>query len=712
MLKAPKSFLGMVVLGLAATTGAAAAPRLVTAAIDDAQVVRLAGNTRPEAVARYDRGAVEDGFALQHMQLLLQRPAQTEAALARYIDALHDRASPYYQHWLTAEQLGTQYGPAAEDIAAVTGWLTSHGFTVNAVSQAGMTIDFSGTAGQIREAFHTEIHRLSVNGALHIANMNDPWIPAALRGVVAGVVSLHDFRPNTMYHRRPAYTYGDGLGDTYYNLVPADLATIYNLNPLFAAGITGTGEKIVVIEDTNVYSTHDWSVFRKTFGLAGYTSGTFQQVHPAPKSGTNNCASPGVVANNEVEAELDAEWASAAAPNAAIELASCADTTTTFGGLIALQNIIELTTPPEIVSISYGYCEAENGAAANAAYYAAYQQAVARGISVFVAAGDEGAASCDAGTSNAVHGIGVSGFATTPYNVAVGGTDFGDSYANTNSTYWSSTNTQYYGSALSYVPEIPWNDSCGSVLVSIAVAPEVGADPVPYGTNGVCNNAVAQLIGLTTIAAGSGGPSGCAKGAPAVPGVVGGTCRGWAKPSWQVLVGNPADKVRDIPDVALFASDGSVWLHAYVFCDSDVTDGGTACTGAPSGWVTAGGTSFASPIMAGIQALVDQKLGARQGNPAPVLYKLAAAEYGATGNANCNASIGNGVASTCIFYDITLGDMDVNCSGTIKCFAPGGGYGVLSNKVGSYNKAFGTGVGWDFATGIGSVNAANLVNNW
>jgi subtilase family serine protease len=151
-------------------------------------------------------------------------------------------------------------------------------------------------------------------------------------------------------------------------------------------------------------------------------------------SGTNNRTNPGVN-GNEFEAILDAEWATAAAPGAAIKLASCADTSTTFGGLIAFQNLInESGTPPAIVSISYSECETENGASANAAFNSAYQQAVTEGVSVFVAAGDAGGALCDIDASSATHGINVSGFASTPYNVAVGGTDFGDTYAGSNST--------------------------------------------------------------------------------------------------------------------------------------------------------------------------------------------------------------------------------------------------------------------------------------
>jgi subtilase family serine protease len=510
---------------------------------------------------------------------------------------------------------------------------------------------------------------------------------------------LHDFRPHTNFRPKPAYTIASG---PYYAVVPADLATIYHMNPLFVAGISGQGQTIVVIEDSNAHSVANWTTFRNRLGLARFSSGSFTQVHPAPASGTDNCADPGIVAGTEGEAQLDAEWASAAAPSAAIVLASCADTNVTFGGLIALQNLLNGASPPAIVSISYGECEAFNGATANAAFNSAYQQAVVQGTSVYVSAGDEGAASCDAQTNGARHGIGVSGYASTPYNVAVGGTDFGDTYAGTNSSYWSSTNGKTDGSALSYIDEIPWNDSCASTLIAT-----FNGFATTYGSSGFCDSGEGYL----TVDSGSGGPSGCATGAPSIPSVVGGTCAGYAKPSWQSLLGNPADQVRDIPDVSLFAADG-VWLHYYVYCDSDVVDGGAACTGDPSNWSGGGGTSFAAPIWAGFQALVNQKTGSLQGNPNPVLYALAATEYGSTGSNICNSSRGKAVGSACIFHDVTQGDMDVNCTGTHNCFKPSGTNGVLSKGDSNYLKAYGATKGWDFATGIGTVNVTNLVNNW
>jgi subtilase family serine protease len=557
----------------------------------------------------------------------------------------------------------------------------------------------------VREAFSTEIHNYDVKGVRHIANNRDPQIPEALAPVITGIVSLHDFRPRPMRKPRAQYTFNEG-GENY-EVAPADLATIYNLNPLFKAGYTGKGQTVVVIEDTNVYSAADWTKFRKTFGLSSYTSGSFVQVHPAPKTGANNCKNPGVNSDgDDDEATIDAEWASAAAPGATIELAACDNTNTTFGGQIALQNLLNASSkPPAIISMSYGDCESDNGAADNKALNALYQQGVTEGVSMFVSAGDENAASCDVNNAVATHGISISGFASSPYDVAVGGTDFADTYLNDNSAYWNTTNTAAFGSAKSYMPEIPWNDSCASTLIA-----KYFGDPgstLPYGKSGYCNTANGEDNFLGVVG-GSGGPSNCATGKPTTEDITNGTCAGYAKPSWQLVLGNPADKVRDIPDVSLFAANG-VWGHYFVYCFSDPDNGGTPCTGSPANWDGAGGTSFSSPIMAGIQALVNEKTNKRWGNPNPVYYKIARGEYGTAGSATCNSSKGKSVGSKCVFYDVTLGDIDVNCKGSHNCYLDGGTNGVLSTSNTKYAPAYKTTTGWDFATGIGTLNAYNLV---
>jgi subtilase family serine protease len=675
------------------------AQALIHDKVDENKLVTLSGNTRPEATIENDLGSVSDDLSLDHMMLQLKRSPEQEQVLAAFIADLHDRQSPNFHKWLSASDFGEKFGLADADIQTIRRWLESHGFSVNSVYPGGTVIDFSGNAGQVRRALHTSIHHLDVNGVRHIANIGDPQIPEALAPAVAGVVSMHDFRARKM--SRPKYTFTFDR-QTFQAVVPADLATIYDFNPLFTKGITGAGQTIAVVEDSNLYSNADWNTFRKTFGLTAYTSGSLATMHPFPSNGAVNCISPGVTFDDD-EAILDAEWASAAAPGAAIVVASCSDIGVTAGIYIAALNLVNQSKPPSIVSISYGNCEAENGAASNAALNALYQQAVAEGISVFVAAGDEGAASCDAGATSATHGIAVSGNASTPNNVAVGGTDFSDVFNGTTSTYWSRANSTTFGSALSYIPEIPWNDSCASALIANFMGYST-----TYGSGGFCNSSLAVGDGFLVVAAGSGGPSNCATGAPANFGVANGSCQGYAKPSWQTgLSGIPSDGVRDIPDVSMFASDGFIWGHYSVTCFSDQDNGGVPCTGAPSNWAGFGGTSVATPVMAGVQALVNQNESGAQGNPNYVYYALAATTPG-------------------VFHSVNQGDIDVNCGGTYNCFGYLGtvGYGrggrvygttwggALSVTNTSFTPAYGSGATWNFATGLGSVDVFNLVMNW
>ena len=555
---------------------------------------------------------------------------------------------------------------------------------------------------------------LTVPGTLQI--MTDPSVPEALSPAVLGVVSLHDFKPHPLRRPRSEYTFKTS-GGTYQVVTPGDLAAIYDLNPLFSTGITGKGQTISAIEDTDLYTANDWTTFRSTFGLSQYKGGSLATVHPAPATGSNNCKDPGLVAGDDGEAIIDVEWASAGAPEATILLASCAGTRTTFGGFIALTNQVNSKTPPQIVTIRYGQCEAENGTACNAAFSSLYQQAVAEGTSVFVAAGDQGAASCDAGAGGAAHGIGVSGFASTPYNVSVGGTDFADNYLGINGSSWSSTNSATFESAIAYIPEMAWNDTCASSLI----AAHLGYTAL-YGSSGFCITSTASKDGLLQVLAGSGGPSGCATGSPSTSGEVGGTCKGYAKPSRQTGVpGVAADSVRDIPDVSLFAATG-VWGHYLVDCWSDTRNGGSSCAGAPSTWDGGGGTSYTSPIFAGFQALVNQANGGAQGNPNYVFYKMAVAS-----GLMCNSS--GTIAASCIFHNVTLGDNVVPCAGMVGCYGatPNSGRhgilglfgfgaqtydGALSTSSTAFVPAYKAGTGWNFATGLGSVDVYRLVTAW
>jgi subtilase family serine protease len=661
---------------------------LITNEIDESRRVILRGNTRPEARREHDRGRVPDGFPLEHMLLQLRRPPELQQEFDTYVDSLTSGKSPNFHKWLAPEEVGTSYGLSERDLRHIELWLRRHHIRVNFVYPNHVLMDISARADELREAFHTDVHFLDVRGEKHFANMNDPEIPEALAPAIVGIVSIHDFRPHPMFHQRVPPAFTDASGNYY--VTPPDMAAIYNLDPLFSQGITGAGQTVVVVEDSDPFTTADWNTFVTEFQLGKY-GGSVAVTHPNIMGMPVNCTDPGYTSTpmNPVGAEvaLDMEYVTGAAPAASVNVATCADTAT-FGGLIAINNIAGSSTHPYIISVSYGFCEPALGSAGNLGYLTAYQTAASEGISVFVAAGDQDAASCDFGAAGASNGINVSGFATTPYNVAVGGTDYIDTFNGTNTTYWNSTNSPTLQSAKGYVPEIPWNDSCASVLLAIAVF----GSPVTDGADGgSCGFGIAQMV-----SGGSGGPSGCATGVPSTANQVSGTCAGYPKPSWQSgLLGNPNDGVRDIPDVSLFAAAGT-WSHSYVYCWSDTTNGGASCAAAPDpatgSWSSAGGTSFASPILAAIQALVNQRTAALtrtpipgQGNPNPVYYAIAKLEYPGAANANCDSSNQplprRGVSTSCVFYDVTQGDMDVNCAfGSPDCFGAtaGNNDGALS----------------------------------
>jgi subtilase family serine protease len=711
ILRAEHRFVLGAALAIAAVAAAGAARAqapaqpLIVGAIDENRTVTLVGNTRPEATAVNDRGAVPDSLPLKHILLQLRRPAEREAAFESDLADLTRPGSANYHQWLTAAQIGAEFGPSRSDVDTVVGWLSAHGFVVNEVYPSRMTIDFSGTAGEVRDTFHTAIHRFDVGGVSHIANVRDPRVPAALAPVIAGPVSLHDFRPRPGGHLLPNFTVpgcdlgASTLSSTCYFVTPKDLAAIYDFNRAYAGGNRGGGQTIAVAEDSNIYSASDWFTFRRLFGLDSY-AGTLAQTHPPASGRDAACADPDVN-KDSFEAILDAEYSGAAAPDAAIEVASCANTSATGGVQIAVLNLVNAPHPPPIISVSYIDCEEYLGAAGNAFVRSTYKQAASEGISVIGIGGDEGPATCDYGAKAASHGIAANGLGSTPYDLAVGGTDFGDVYHHEAEMYWRRTNSGAYGSAVSYIPEIPWNNSCASRLI----AKFVSGSKVTYGIGGFCNSARGTEDFLTTYA-GSGGPSSCALRDAS------GDCTGYAKPHWQNVFGNPADGVRDVPDVALFAA-GAVWGHAYIVCDSDPSTGYPPCSEFPHSYTYGYGTSFAAPVMAGIMALIDHAAGDQQGNPAPYLYALARKEYGSKGNARCNSTLGRGAANTCIFHNVTEGDNDVPCvPGTPDCFAPSGTYGVVSTSGTAYEPAFPAAPGWNFATGIGSVDVGNLVRNW
>jgi hypothetical protein len=724
---------GLIFLALCSAAALAQTPEpVITGSVHESQLVTLEGNTPPAALnAQNDRGPVADSLQLDHLLLTLKGTPETEARLRKLVDSMHDPDSPEYHHWLTAQELGARFGVAHQDTETIQNWLVSHGFSLNRVYQNGFVIDFSGTAAQIRETFHTEIHNIALpNGERHIANIRDPQIPAALAPVVEGVPSLHDFFPTPHSIRLGPVRYNSAtkkwephfnvtsFGSTVHVVSPYDFATIYHLLPLWQSGFTGKGVRIAVVEDSNLAHPEDWSSFRNTFDLSKFAEGSFKQIYP-------NCQNPGQN-GDEIEAALDVEWSSAAAPDADIELSACANSKTTSGLDLAILNLIDYA-PPDIISYSYGLCETITGNAEVALENREALLATAEGVTFFIAQGDTGADECAPApiesTPYSTLGINSGDNTASTYAVDVGGTDFmaqynSDVFGISVNKYWSETNNpRTKASALSYIPEIPWNDACTSRL--IYSDPEIGGSTHSYGPFGFCNSALGQTDFLTDLA-GSGGPSTCFTGKPSIPGVVSGTCKGNPKPAWQTGVpGIPKDGLRDQPDLSLFASNGA-WGSFYPVCLSDEKEGGAPCTAKNDALLEgAGGTSFGAPAMAGIQALIDQRFG-KQGDANYVYYALAAEQFKRRGASVCNASRTDGdlPSSACIFRDITRGDIDIPCGQNedgkyYDCFgADPTNVGELSSSDSKGEPAYGATIGYDLATGLGSVDATNLFNAW
>src|ERR1700740_539007 len=375
---------------------------LVTQPVEESKLTVLRGNRYPLARAEYDRGAAPASLPMQRMLLVMKRSPELETALEALLDQQQDKSSPNYHAWLTPEQFGQQSGPADEDIQAISSWLQLQGFQIAHVSNGRTVIEFSGTAAQVQNAFHTEIHKYTVNGKDHWANASDPQIPTALVPAVAGILTLHNFPRHPMNHVVGTFKRSKGSSAltpvgtlftlpnffpmvTFYGVGPYDFAKIYNVSPLWNAtpAIDGSGQTIAIVGETDV----DFVDLQRFRALFGTTSNDPTMIVDGPDPGLQP---------DEIESDLDLEWSSAVAPGAEIKFVVAATTDTTLGVDLAAQYIVDHNVAP-IVSESYGICEAALGTAGNQFFNQLWQQAAAQGMSVFLASGDSGSARCGPG---------------------------------------------------------------------------------------------------------------------------------------------------------------------------------------------------------------------------------------------------------------------------------------------------------------------------
>jgi subtilase family serine protease len=782
----PLYILAVILLSATAAKPQAVAPTVqIVNRIDENDLTTLKGNTHPLANAMNDRGPVSPSLPMTDLIMLLNRSAEQQAAFDKFVANQYDPHSPDFHHWLEPAQVGENFGPSQTDIQTISNWLTGHGFSVDAVSKDRMTIRFSGTAGQVQSAFHTEIHNLEVGGVAHIGNMSDPQIPAALVPAVVGVKALHNFFPKPMHklgskvqfnreagkwQRIPGTAEGTSVsakaalasrahpefasnisgGGLEEDVAPYDFATIYNVLPLWNKGTDGTGQTIAIAGTSDI-TLSDVTTFRSTFGLPAYTSSNAPKVtivHGADPVCTNaSDACDGDLTENT----LDVEWSGAVAKGAQIVLVVAGSTSSSDDTLYdAEQYIVDNATAP-VMSVSYGLCELFNGTASNATYNSMWQTAASEKIAVFVASGDAGSALCDDGMDqqygtpwSAQYGLAVNGLASSQYDTAVGGTDF--NWGTTASPYWSSTNNSTTGaSALGYVPEVPWNDTCtnplelsnletlanevkytGKTVANAETACNfIATDSIYVFNNYTSGGEPADISGLVDTVGGGGGESTCSTNTTTNT-TVGKCTSGHAKPSWQAGL-TSAYTGRDLPDVSFFASNG-FFDSAYLIC---VSLNGACVTSTAVGSEPyaqeIGGTSVASPAMAGVMALINQNAGSAQGSPNQELYTLA----GNQTYSGCSAESVTSGSTSCYFNDIDTGTISMPCDygaadGGIVIDASGNPSlvaqqpGIKSpNCTPKYSgdtvgilAGVDAGTGYDLATGLGSLNVANVANAW
>jgi subtilase family serine protease len=625
MFKGPVSRLVFPVFGLlVAFTPFAhtAVQNRIVSNIDETSRVPLQHAVSPRALVARDMGSAPGNRTLSTLTMHFGMTSAQQAALTQLLVDLQNPSSPNYHQWLTPEQFKAQFGLSASDLAKVTSWLTKQGFTITGTARSSTFVTFTGTVAQVQQAFGTSIHSVSVDGEQHIANLTDPVLPAAIAGVVSNISGLNDFKLRSRARVRTV-------------AAPAAVQPRYTSsttgNHYIAPGDFNTIYDVSPLLQSSITGSGVRIAVMGQTDISLTDVAAFRSASGLPANNPTVVLSgpdPGTVSSDVDEAQLDVEWSGAVAPSASIIFVNSTDVLNT-----SLVQAIDNNIAP-VISISYGLCENSSSLAALNSFNQLFQQANAQGITIVGPAGDSGATDCDFQFTTASQGLAVDFPASSPFVTGAGGTMFNEGSTTGATPYWSASNGSTSGSAISYIPETVWNETSSA--------------------NG--------------LAAGGGGASAF-----------------FAKPSWQVGSGVPADSSRDVPDISLNAASGH---DGYLFCSKGSCTNNTYRDAAGNLNVV-GGTSVAAPTFAGILALVNQKIG-----PGPT---------GAYGIGNANPAIyglANSTYYNLVFHDITSGNNDSPCDlGTPNC-PNGGNIGYTATQ------------GYDLATGWGSIDVAELANKW
>jgi subtilase family serine protease len=626
------------------------APR-ITSEISSTEMSPLKGSLHPLAKAQFDAGRLVADTKLSGITIVFNRSAAQQAGLDALIAAQLNPASPLYHHWVTPDQFAARFGMSDSDLDKMENWLQQQGFVIDSVARSKNAIRFSGTVRQVEAAFSTEMHNYKINGVQHFAASTELSVPAAIAPTILGIRNLDDFRPkshavmNKNARPRPAFTSSES-GNVYF--APGDIATVYNIKPVYSSGNNGNGQSIAVVGQSAV-ALSDIENFQNAAGL----SVKDPTLVLMPGTGSSTVYAGG----DEGESDLDLEWSGAIAPGADIYFVYVGSDFN-YSAADALQYAIDQKIAP-IISTSYGECEAYlagstlgSGLALEPTLESALQQAASQGQTIMAASGDSGSTDCFVGVGagnpplSEQEALAVDYPASSPYVTGVGGTEVSQAnpaYLTAGDGYWEAkSSSDIISSALQYIPEVAWNED-------------------------LVNCGQADCLGAT-----GGGASSL-----------------FTKPTWQTGVpGIPSDGKRDVPDIAVNASPD---LPGYLFCTGDQSfwsqGQNASCTSgfrdASTGLLTlVGGTSMGGPIFSGMLALINQQqnYSSGQGLINPTLYALAA----------------NSTTYASAFHDITSGNNDCT-AGSADCSSTAG---------------FSAGAGYDQVTGLGTINLANLAAAW
>jgi subtilase family serine protease len=643
-LKATSIFSFFLIAGSAVAFAQAPQNRLIEP-INANAFVTVPGTANPRIASQVPTGRLSPATPIDGITMYFRPTAEQKAELDALVQAQQTPGSPEYHQWLTPAEYGSLFGLSSADLARVAGWLTSQGFNVERVGNSHTSVTFSGTAAQVENAFDTEMQQYQVDGEKHFSNATDLSVPTALGGVVLSVRNLDDFRPRPQvrYHTAravsatPAFT--DGTTGEHF-LTPDDVATIYDITPAYNAGDTGSGVKIAVVGQSAI-NTADIENFQKAMGFT-VKDPTIIQVG---SSGTST-----VVAGDESESDLDLEYSSGIGKGATIDFVYTGNAAN-YNVFDSLQWAVD-NKIGQIISMSYGACEPTLSASNFTTLEGIIEQGASQGQSLIAAAGDDGSTSCYGATGISTaeqQELSVNYPASSAYATGVGGTEFpAADVAASNSTYWTqSSGSDVISSALSYIPEQVWNDD------SAAIGAQYGAQ--------------------YALSAGGGGASSNIK-----------------RPIWQTgVTGIASGTYRLVPDISL---DSSADFAGYLYCTSDTSAWSTgqkaSCNdgfrdSSTQDLTIAGGTSFATPIFAGMLSIINQKTNSSgQGVAASTLYSLAS----------------NAATYALAFHDIT--------SGTNECTAGS----TYCSPAGTSEYPATT--GYDEASGLGSVDLLNLMDAW